>query len=377
MNISKRNTALDITRIVAFFSVLAIHFWLYTGYYSKPMIGSEMLVFTTVRTAFSYCVPLFILLSGYLLNEKKLSAKYYLGITKTLGIFILASICCILFKSAVHQKPVTFLDILFGILDYRGADYAWYVEMYVGLFLLIPFINLMYHGLNGKKQKKILIWTLIGLTALPTALNIFNFTEPGWFQTPIISDHYQPLVVDWWIDIYPLTYYMIGAYLKEYPIQMKKRYNLFLLAIAMIVFGLFNFYRDQGGTFSWSSYTDWYGIEALVLSFLVFLFFSQRNTEKCPLFLKKMLAHVSDLCLGAYLMSYLSDCMIYPYLWKIAPDLTDKFSYFVPVILLGGIISLLMSQCINWIYKLLEWFIKLILKIFRKPIKQEDSITTA
>jgi len=376
LNISKRNTALDITRIVAFFSVISIHFSLHSDFYNKTLLGAPMLCFTILRTAFIHCVPLFIMLSGYLLNEKKLSKNYYLGITKTLGIYIIATVACMIFKSSISQKPLTFLDYLFGILDYNGNNYAWYVEMYVGLFLLIPFFNLMYHGLNGKKQKKALLLTLIALTALPSALNIFNFTEPGWFQNPIISDKYQPLVSDWWINIYPLTYYMIGAYLKEYPLKMKKRYNLLLIALAIGIFGWFNFYRDQGRVFSWGAYTDWYSMEALILSVLVFSFFAERNTVRWPHPIKKFLARLSDLCLGAYLMSYIADFLAYPILRSQVPVVTDRMAYFLPVVLFVGCTSLLMSQLVNWIYQLIAWLIGLVVKIFKKPAKQEEPVAT-
>lgn len=376
MNISKRNTALDIVRIVAFFSVVAIHFWLYTGYYEVKMAGVPMLIFTVLRCAVSYCVPLFIMLSGYLLNQKKLSKRYYLGIIKILGTYVLSAILCMIFKHLYFGDELTFPLTFFSILDYKGANYAWYIEMYIGLFLLIPFLNTMYHGLEGKGQKKTLIWTLIGLSALPTIANIYNFIEPGWFMTPTISDSYQKLIPDWWMMIYPVTYYMIGAYLREYPIKMKKRYNLLLFVVAACLFGLFNYYRDYGRNYSWGLYTDWNSVQALVLAVLVFLFFSQRNLTKCPTPVKKILAHLSDLCLGAYLMSYVADCSLYPFLYKVASTLNHRALYFIPMVLLVGCVSLLLSQLLNLLYKALEWLITTIFKQKKKPTDTKELVET-
>ncbi len=355
MNISKRNTALDIVRIVAFFSVVAIHFWLYTGYYEVKMQGIPMLAFTVLRCAVSYCVPLFVMLSGYLLNQKKLSTRYYRGIIKILGTYILSAIICMIFKHFYFGDELTFRLTFFSILNFKGANYAWYIEMYIGLFLLIPFLNTMYHGLEGKEQKKTLIWTLIGLSALPSIVNIYNFIEPGWFANPTISDSYQKLIPDWWIAIYPITYYMIGAYLKEYPIKIKKRYNLLLFAVAAILFGIFAYYRDYGRNYSWGVYTDWNSVQALVLAVMMFVFLSQRNVTKRPIPIKKILAHLSDLCLGAYLMSYVADCSLYPFLWKIAPTLNQRALYFIPMILLVGCASLVLSEILNLLYKAIEW----------------------
>ena len=366
MNISKRNTALDIVRIVAFFSVAAIHFWLHNGYYNEPIVGKPMFVYTTIRTAFTYCVPLFIILSGYLLNKKTLSKRYYLGIVKILGIYILATIGCMLFKHRCYGDEFTFRSVLFGILDFSGANYSWYIEMYIGLFLLIPFLNTMYHGLKGKGQKKVLIWTLVCLTSLPSIINIYNFTEPGWFYAPAISREYQKLAGEWWVMIYPVTYYMIGAYLKEYPFKMKKRYNLLLFFLAIAGFGLFNYYRNHGAPFFWDGYRDWFGAQALVLSVLIFSLLSRINTEKFPNAIKKTLAHLSDLCLGAYLMSYVADSIIYPYLARFAPTLDDKFGYFIPAVLSVIAASLLMSEFLNLLYKAMEWIWKSTANVFSK-----------
>lgn len=45
--------------------------------------------------------------------------------------------------------------------------------MYIGLYLLIPFFNVLYHNLKGKKE--ILIITLIIFMALPGIFNICNW----------------------------------------------------------------------------------------------------------------------------------------------------------------------------------------------------------
>ena len=248
--------------------------------------------------------------------------------------------------------------------------------MYIGLFLLIPFLNLMYHGLNGKSQKKALIWTLICLSSLPSILNIYNFTEPGWFQNPTISDSYQKLVPDWWVMIYPVMYYMIGAYLQEYPVKIKKRYNLPLIALAIGCFGLFNFYRDEGRLFSWGIYTDWNSVQALVLSVLVFIFLSERNTSRLPSPIRKLLAHISDLCLGAYLTSYIADQTFYPILRYRIPEVFDRIRYFIPMVLTVGIASLLLSEMINLLYKMIEWFITSIIKLFRKKQTSKEFTKT-
>ena len=71
-----RNINLDIIRCVAVLTVICVHFFLHNGYYNIPVLGKKMYIATIMRTAFMVCVPLFLLLTGYLMNKKTLSKKY-------------------------------------------------------------------------------------------------------------------------------------------------------------------------------------------------------------------------------------------------------------------------------------------------------------
>lgn len=71
----KRDIGLDLTRIVAFVSVVSIHFFLNSGYYDAPVVGKRMYIMTLGRTFFGICVPLFMLLSGYLMINKSISIE--------------------------------------------------------------------------------------------------------------------------------------------------------------------------------------------------------------------------------------------------------------------------------------------------------------
>lgn len=144
------------------------------------------------------------------MSEKKLSLRYYKGIPHTLFIYLAASFCCM---AVVHFKetPYTWHTAIQDLIDFTGAPYAWYVEMYIGLFLLIPFLNLIYRNLEGKRQKQILILTLFVLTSLTSLINTSSYFVPAY-----------------WLHTYPLLYYFIGCYLKEYPVQWKRKHVLLL-----------------------------------------------------------------------------------------------------------------------------------------------------
>lgn len=79
----ERNVALDITRIFAFFCVVAVHSLLNTGFYEVNIDGWKMYVMVGIRTALCVCVPLFLLLTGYLESQKEIE------LTKKRNIWIL------------------------------------------------------------------------------------------------------------------------------------------------------------------------------------------------------------------------------------------------------------------------------------------------
>ncbi len=99
--IKKRNVALDVIRITALYCVISVHFFLNNGFYTQPVVGTRMYIMTILRTMFIVCVPLFIMLTGYLMNKKELSIRYYFGITKTIGIYLLAGLACLSYQKFI------------------------------------------------------------------------------------------------------------------------------------------------------------------------------------------------------------------------------------------------------------------------------------
>ena len=74
---------------------------------------------------------------------------------------------------------------------------------------------------------------------LPKMLNNFNLVEPGWWLHPMVSDEYNKLVPSFFTAMYPITYYFVGRYLREYDWQISRKKNLALLVLAITAFGIY------------------------------------------------------------------------------------------------------------------------------------------
>lgn len=361
--IKTRDTSLDVVRIFAVFSVISVHFFLNSGFYQEQITGNAMFGMVFVRSFFMVCVPLFLLLTGYLMSQKTLSKKYYLGIVKTLGIYVLASIACIIYKNMKVPGTYDVKGAILEILSFKAANYSWYIEMYIGLFLLIPFLNLMYRGLKDKKQKQGLIVTLLFLTAIPVVINIHDFYTEGWWQQPSISNAYNKLIPGFWTAIYPLTYYFIGCYLKEFGLSVNKLFSWLFLLFALLFTGSFNYYRSFNGTFAWGSWQDWGALFNVVLAVLVFhIIVKTQWIKKLPSGLKTVLKWLSDLALGAYLVSYIFDSEFYPVLKEHIPLFTERFRYFPVIVLAVFLCSMILSAVLNLIYNGLYLITKMVIK---------------
>ena len=375
MNLEKlqnRNPAMDILRIVAVLCVISIHFFYHTGYYSTTADNVPMYFATVLRTLFSVCVPLFMILSGFLLCNKTLKKGYYSGIRKTIIVYILVAIACIIYKSCNGSYTLTTLTFFTGIFDFTGANYSWYIEMYIGLFLIVPFLNIIYKNLDSRKQKNILLITLIAITILPSLFNAFKFDSYEWWANPATDTDTQKLMPSWWVGIYPITYYFTGCYIREYGTKTKNVFLIIALVIAIFGFGTFNFYRCYGSTFSTANYVYWNGIEPYVMSVLIFLIISKLKLENINVKAKFVLWKISDLVLGTYLVSFIFDSIYYYEILNInTPDFYARFP-FMPLMVLWVFVSALISSgIINLIAAGIEFCYKKICNLCKEKFSKK------
>lgn len=370
--LQSRNASMDIIRIVAAFTVLSVHFFLHNGFYSQIVEGVPMYIMVLMRTLFSVCVPLFMILTGYLMSHKTLSRKYYSGISKTLIVFVLATLACMIFKTVHDNEPFSLKSFILGTLDFTGANYSWYIEMYIGLFLLVPFLNLAYNKLKNKRQKQVLVLTLVFLTIIPTLFNIFNFDNPAWWSDPKSSDTFAKLVPSWWMGFYPIAYYFTGCYIREYGIRLKTRSMLVLFLLAILIFGTFNFYRSYGTTFKSGIYVYWYGFEPYILSVLLFVLLSRIKTNNMNEKVKFVLWKVSDLALGIYLISYIFDMLVYPVLNEKITTMTDRLPFYFVTVPIVFICSMLASAVLNIAAKYIQIFFKKLVEFIKTQRQRAD-----
>ena len=336
----KRDLNLDLARSTAVVFVLFLHFVMGSGWYALPNVGFSAWVMNLCRSLFITCVPLFLLLSGYLCNSKRLSARYYLGLVRIYVIYLLSCAVSLLVRGLVLKEALDLRTIVGGIFNHSANEYSWYVSMYTGLFLMIPFLNTAYHGLPGRREKLVLVWTMVYLTAVPSLLNVG------------VSLYYI-----WWMHLYPLAYYFIGAFLSEYRPHIRPRTLLLLLAAALLAAGSLNYVASHPNPFHWADYSWYDGFETMGISVLVFLLLLNLDLSRCPKKAAACITGLSRLSFSVYLFSNVTDMLFYrvgqalipggyPWLWAY---LFCALASLVGSVLLAWVFEKLARPIVQWI----------------------------
>lgn len=327
--VNKRSFGLDLVRAAAGVLVLSVHFFLNNGFYQTPAAGGTMLLACVVRMGCMTCVPLFLVLTGYTCVNREWSKGYYFKLLPVLLTYLGASAVCLAFRALVLQEAMSPLGMVRRVLDFSAAPYAWYIEMYIGLFLLSPFVNAAWKALSDK-AKGALVATLFVMTALPG-----------------LTNHFGQILPEWWTVIYPLTYYVIGAWLRERPLKAKSWQLLLAWAALAAAMGAVGYFGAKGGVYSWLPEDNWGSWSLTLQAALLFSALVRVKTPPKPV--RWLVERLAKLSLGMYLTSYVADQIVYPKLAAAVPAAHQRLWWMLPTVFMTVTISCLLAQAIQWL----------------------------
>ena len=356
----KRDIGLDFTRIFAFFSVVSVHFFLNTDFYKRPINGVKMQMLVGARTFFMVCVPLFLLLTGYLQGGKKIDltkrgiVSYYKKLRPILIRYILSMLLVYLFLILAHREDFSIKNTLYGTLGFK--HYAWYVNMYIGLFLLTPFLNIIWNEIEGKSVHLILVLVFASLTILPSIVNIYDLNSFAGIFAKFDGKKIVHLIPDWWINLFPITYYFIGAYINKY-VRIKSLDTskiLTLLVGSVILSGIYNVFRSHGGNFVSRYWNSWGSFENTLNAVLVFLLINKLSPSRVGISFGKVVGKISSLTFSAYLISAVTDKFVYAYLNSLRPSIIYSYKYYPIVVTVSALTSLILAGFLEIIAKYID-----------------------
>ncbi len=301
-----RFVGIDIIKILAAFLVPCVHIFLYTGFYSEPITESFGLLPIGLRWVSYCCVPLFMLVTGYLMKNKTLSKDYYKGLIRLLVIYLICSVLCAWFNVEHFHVEYTPWSFISGLFMFTNAKYAWYVEYYITLFLLIPFINLAFNSLKTRRAKRIMVMTVVLLSIV--AFSLYIGTDRAT-QFKLLPGYFNR-----W---YPIGYYLIGCYIRQYPPERTLRTKLSALmtgSLALAWLTLTTYQQSLQNVeqncqmVSWH-YNDYGSWPVALLSTSIFLLLFDISSSVKPI--QKLLQILGNATLATFLVSYIFDSIFH------------------------------------------------------------------
>lgn len=323
---SKREPGLDLLRCIALLCVVIFHSFLYNGYYYQPQTGLSLVLAGSLRWLSTTCIGLFLMLTGYLQSCKTDLRACWRRMVPVLAGYFLASAISIPVRHFVFGDVRTLAQWIQGFAEFGGVYYGWYVEMYVGMVLLMPFLNRVMAHLDGKSHLS-LAAVLLVLTALPGATPI-----------PILPDH--------WRFLYPVTYYVLGAAVRRFQPKCPPWLGLLGAAAVALAMGIATVLSTDGvlsTALTWEFADIWVAMMALCL----FIGLYRVDPGKI---LRHICAFAAGGCYGGYLLSHLLDHWVYTLLpqWQSPFDwVRSLFLLTIPVYLISILSGRLLQAAVN------------------------------
>ena len=296
-NLTKtRQSNFELLRIVCILMILTLH-------YCNSKMGGALDIKNVPEGTFNYyfvrileslsivAVNCFILITGFFSNKSmKIKAKKVFNL-----LFILLFYNIAIYIVAIALKIQNFdnesFNLFFISLHKLGC---WFIILYIILYLMIPFINLIINNISKKQFKFLIIVMIIAFSLYPTFLSDTTVKDEGYGIVNFVM------------------LYLIGAYINRFNLNNKNGAIYFITYILMQLLTFINCINKftVSGAFAYNSIFNVIGAIALFLMFSRFRFKS------------KIINNISKHTLGIYIIHV--NIFMYTFLWKTLLK-TDSF----------------------------------------------------
>lgn len=195
-----RDSSLELMRIISMFFIVLYHIILHCNFLNTST-GSIKVLFDLILSFIIIHVNSFIVITGYFQSKSKFKFSKLLAINNSTWFYkILIPIILIILSIIKIPDKISIFKILMPI-DYGTY---WYINNYIVLYLLSPYLNHVVEGMNKNQFKRLLIIFFIFISLIPTFTHDYSFNTYGG----------RSLITF-------IMLYFIGAYLRKFPIEFE------------------------------------------------------------------------------------------------------------------------------------------------------------
>ena len=280
---NERNYSLDLLRIISMLMIVVLHLISHGGILETNST-TELAIIMIVRCFCIVSVNIFVLISGYFLCTQKFRLSKLISLVFEVWFYTWLIYLLLYFTGNVSFSITDIKSVMFPI-SYK--EY-WFVTAYVGMYVLMPVLNVTIQHLN-KKQHCIVVMLLLILSI-------------GWhdfipFSNPLgMSNGYS---ATWF-----LVLYFVAAYIRSHEFKIKCPLIIYVSSVIcmFLIWFLLHILSQRIAVLHEYGIEDYYYNYCSILNFVasvsLFLFFVGIKIRK----FKKTIRFITPLTFGIYLI---------------------------------------------------------------------------
>lgn len=300
----------DVLRAFACLSVVMIHI---SSIYAKMDRGGVNFTFGNLFNAVSKAgVPLFVMISGALMLDENYDfkkEKWIARIKKMLCFFVFWSLAyCAVFQvlsPLAKREAIDWMGAVSSFLE--GYIHLWFIQMILGLYLLVPLLRLWVKRANRRYVEYFLMISALFTVLIPHVIKMLLRVSPKFAVLNEVMDNIKMSYVVGFV-----LYFILGWYLHNFELPNKKlAYGLGLFGMGVTIFGTY-FYvtlTDFDGFMFYDELT----INIFLYSIAIFVLFKSvfgRKNDGTSIF-HRAVRLIGKYSLGIYAIHLLIIMMIY------------------------------------------------------------------
>ena len=336
-NLTGRKLHIEFLRIVAAFLVIVNH----TN--SRIFLGTQPSALWLGSVSYFFvskiAVPVFLMIMGAVLLSKQDSyKKYFSRIVRIAVAVIVFSTMMYLYYGGTN--------ILIGIREIFNSTHPpyWYLYMYLGLLLILPFMQKIAQTLD-KKEMQMLLFVTVAIGGVAPMLQNIGFTVHDAFFYGLFSPYVGLVFAGYYVEkhmnITPKTAVISAV-------------AFVALVAAQVLVTLKSYYSRNGVDYLWLDDAKFLPITASAVCFYIVIKYIFANTN---LFAKqaKAVCFVGGLTFGVYLMADLAMMTLSPVYKTMAQSMPVMVAMiiFQVAIFVGAALLTAILKCIPLVKKLL------------------------
>ncbi|MBR6524013.1 MAG: acyltransferase family protein [Clostridia bacterium] len=195
MEAKKRESGIELFRILTMLAIVAHHYIVNSGLYSLVLESRTFSFQNIFLLIFGWGgktgINCFVLITGYFMCTSKITLKKFLKLVLEVEFYKIAIYIIFLLTGYKNFSVKSLIDTLLPVTSVSTG----FTSAYIVFFLFIPFLNILLNGMNKKQHIYLLLMCIGVYTVLPTLGITVTYNYALWFS----------------------IIYFIGAYLRLYP----------------------------------------------------------------------------------------------------------------------------------------------------------------